>query len=119
MFEKTCKKISLQAIRRMPYYLRLLKEMDARGKTYVSSGTIAVALGIYEVQVRKDLASISPAAGKPRIGFPIRDLIRCIEHELGYDNVNCAVLVGAGHLGIALLSLYRLLRIRFRNCGRV
>ena len=102
--ETKAKKLSLQAIRRMPYYLRLLKQMDARGETHVSSGSIAVALKIYEVQVRKDLASISPAAGRPRIGFPIQELIRCMEHELGYDNVNSAVLVGAGHLGISLMA---------------
>ena len=42
--------------------------------------------------------------GKPRVGFCVHGLIEDIQHFLGYDNANVAVLVGAGHLGQALLS---------------
>lgn len=96
--------LSIQGIKRLPHYLKYLKELDESGTQYASSTGIADSLGIYEVQVRKDLACISSHPGKPRVGFSVRQLIADIEHYLGYDNANLAVLVGAGHLGQALLS---------------
>lgn len=96
--------ISRQAIRRLPYYLRYLKKMDARGEERVSSAALASDLQLYEVLVRKDLATVSRVAGKPRVGFQVRELIEDIEHFLGYDNHNLALLAGVGHLGKALLQ---------------
>lgn len=96
--------LSIQGIKRLPYYLNLLKELQAQGKTSVAAAAIADSLKIYEVQVRKDLAAVSSQPGKPRVGFTVNALIEDIEHFLGYDHVNTAVLVGAGHLGQALMS---------------
>ena len=42
--------------------------------------------------------------GRPRIGYPLADLITGLEEFLGWNNVNEAFLVGAGHLGAALLG---------------
>jgi len=56
-----------------------------------------------EVQVRKDLASVSNA-GKPKIGYNVSSLILELENFLGYNNVNDAVIIGAGRLGKALLG---------------
>ena len=55
------------------------------------------------MQVRKDLALIS-SGGKPKVGYRISELEADIERFLGYDNINSAVIVGAGHLGKALMS---------------
>lgn len=96
--------LSIQGIKRLPYYLKFLKELQANGVTYVPAAAIADSLNIYEVQVRKDLAAISRQPGKPRVGFTVNALIEDMEHFLGYDNPNTAVLVGAGHLGQALMS---------------
>jgi redox-sensing transcriptional repressor len=95
--------ISKQAIRRMPYYLKYLKNLDSEGKKHISATTIAADLRFYEVLVRKDLSFVSSVSGKPRVGFVVGDLISDIEHYLGYDCVDRAVLIGAGHLGKALL----------------
>jgi redox-sensing transcriptional repressor len=65
---------------------------------------IASSLQLYEVQVRKDLAAVSRSAGKPGVGFPVARLIDDIKRALHYDSRNRALLVGAGHLGKALLS---------------
>ena len=78
--------------------------MQAKGTAFVPAISIADSLGIYEVQVRKDLAAVSSSPGKPRVGFSVDGLIADIEHFLGYDNANLAALVGAGNLGKALLS---------------
>ncbi len=98
------RELSVQGVKRLPYYLKYLKELEQNGTPYVPAAAIADSLGIYEVQVRKDLAAVSSQPGKPRVGFCVHGLIADIQHFLGYDNANVAVLVGAGHLGQALLS---------------
>ncbi len=96
--------ISRQALQRMPYYLQSLRTARDAGAEIISAPTVAAQLGLNEVQVRKDFASVSNTAGKPKTGFQTRELISAIESCLGYDNSNDAVLVGAGSLGRALLS---------------
>ena len=97
------KTISIQALQRLPLYLQYLRAFPAEKETYISAKTLANALGFGEIQVRKDLAAVSDG-GKPKLGYQASELIRDIEMFLGYDNVNDAVLVGAGRLGRALLS---------------
>lgn len=100
--EKELSPVSMQALRRLPYYLSYLKTLDAASGS-VSAPVIAKALNLNEVQVRKDLAAVSLSGGKPKTGFLISELIRDLEEFLGYDNVTEAVLVGVGQLGRALL----------------
>ena len=57
----------------------------------------------YDVQVRKDLASVS-SSGKPKVGYNVKDLIAELEAFLGYNDIDNAVIVGAGSLGKALLN---------------
>ena len=96
--------ISKATIGRLPAYHRYLTEKKAEVERTVSSTAIAEALHLSAVQVRKDLAAISSAAGKPKLGFDVGDLIADIDRLLGYDNVSDAVLVGAGGLGSALVG---------------
>lgn len=88
----------------MPYYLEHLKEMHKNGETIVSAPVLAQHFGYTEIQVRKDLASVSSVQGKPKIGFNISTLIVDIENVLGYQHLNKAVLVGCGSLGHAFLG---------------
>ncbi len=104
MPKETPVSISRQALQRMPYYLQSLRAALDSGAEIISAPTVASQLGLNEVQVRKDFASVSNIAGKPKTGFQTRELIAAIESCLGYDNSNEAVLVGAGSLGRALLS---------------
>ena len=85
-------------------YLDYLKRLQGEEAAHISAPKIAAALGLNEVQVRKDIAAVSSCAGKPKTGFETARLIRDIEAFLGYDSVNEAVLVGAGKLGRALLG---------------
>ena len=94
--------VSKATIGRLPAYLRYLKDKESAGEKTISSTAIAEDLRLNAVQVRKDIAVISSVAGKPKLGFEIRDLIEDINKFLGYDNVTDAVLVGAGGLGRAL-----------------
>ena len=95
------KEISKAVLKRLPVYLSYLKSMSDDGGEYISATAIANALGMGEVQVRKDLAQISNG-GKPKLGYVREKLMEDIEQFLGYDNTTDAVLIGAGKLGQAL-----------------
>jgi redox-sensing transcriptional repressor len=45
--------------------------------------------------------------GKPRVGYPLAELIAWIENFLGWNRPKNAVLVGAGSLGTAMLGYER------------
>lgn len=95
--------VSKQTLQRLPAYLNYLRKPGPEPKKYVSATMIAEALGLNDVVVRKDLASVS-SLGRPKVGYARAELIRELEQFLGYDNSQDAVLVGAGKLGQALLS---------------
>lgn len=98
------KNLSRQALKRLPVYMAYLKGIDASENEYISSAAVAKALDLNDVQVRKDLAAVCKSVGIPKKGFIIRDLISGISDYLGYENSNVAVLIGAGKLGMALMS---------------
>lgn len=98
------KNLSRQALKRLPVYMSYLKSIDNGENEYVSSAMVAKALDLNDVQVRKDLAAVCKSSGIPKKGFAIRDLIRGISDFLGYENSNIAILIGAGKLGMALMS---------------
>lgn len=95
--------LPLPTIRRYPLYLREIKTLIARGETHVSSAVLAEKLGLDPVLARKDLA-MAGVPGKPRRGYPSHALEAAIVHAIGWDNPHCAVLLGVGSLGQALLG---------------
>ena len=97
------KELSKSVLKRLPGYLNYLKKLSDSPSPYISATALASALGMGEVQVRKDLAAVSNG-GRPKVGYLRESLIEDIEQFLGYDNPNNAVLVGAGKLGLALLG---------------
>lgn len=97
------KELSKAVLKRLPSYLSYLKSLPEDSTPYISATSIANALNMGEVQVRKDLAVVSKA-GKPKVGYPRADLVENISRYLCYDNTTDAILVGAGKLGQALLG---------------
>ena len=97
------KKISKSVLKRLPGYLAYLKSLPDTAPPNISATALANALGMGEVQVRKDLAMVSDG-GRPKIGYQRESLIDDIEQFLGYDNTTDAVLIGAGKLGQALMG---------------
>ncbi len=94
--------VSKHTLQRLPMYLaylRTLPETESR----VSASSIACALNLNDVQVRKDLAAVS-SSGRPKVGYPVEVLRDELESFLGYHNIDSAIIVGAGHLGRALLN---------------
>lgn len=97
------KEISKSVLKRLPGYLSYLKSLPENAPPNISATSLANALGMGEVQVRKDLAMVSDG-GRPKVGYQREALIDDIEQFLGYDNTTDAVLIGAGKLGRALLG---------------
>ena len=97
------KEISKSVLKRLPGYLAYLKSLPEGTATYISATALANALGMGEVQVRKDLAMVSDG-GRPKIGYLRERLMEDISQFLGYDNTTDAILVGAGKLGQALMG---------------
>ncbi|TVQ39368.1 MAG: redox-sensing transcriptional repressor Rex [Spirochaetaceae bacterium] len=94
---------SQPTIKRLPSYLHVIENAQQEGKEFISGTVIAEELGLEPIQVRKDLA-VTGIVGKPRIGFPVDNLIKAIYRFLRWDQDNRAIVVGAGNLGTALMG---------------
>jgi redox-sensing transcriptional repressor len=99
----TNKLSSLPTIKRLPAYLHVIENAHREGLEYLSGTVIAEELDLEPIQVRKDLA-ITGIVGRPRIGFPVEELIQAIYSFLHWDRDHRAVIVGAGSLATALLG---------------
>ena len=97
------KQISKRTLYRLPVYLSLLQEKVKEGVEYISATSIANILGLNHVQVRKDLSCASNA-GRPKVGYEAKVLIKDLQNFLDYNNTKDAVIVGTGGLGRALLG---------------
>ena len=95
--------LSKATLGRLPEYLNFLRTLDKKKTPYISATAIAKALSRGEVQVRKDLNSLS-GAGRPKVGYETASLIKCLTEHLGTEAMTPAILVGAGKLGRALLN---------------
>ena len=95
--------ISTQTLHRIPLYLNYLRSLPEDGAENISATAIAEALGLNDVQVRKDLAQVS-SGGRPKIGYVTKRLIADIEEFMGYNDTRSASIAGAGNLGRALFS---------------
>ena len=99
-------------LRRLPLYHQYLKKMhNERNLDHTSSNQIGNDLHVLPIQVRKDL-EITGALGKPKLGYDVVELIETLETFLGWNNISDGYLVGAGHLGAALLGYQG-----FKDCG--
>jgi redox-sensing transcriptional repressor len=87
------------AIRRLPAYLRWLTECEEERVTSVMLGQ---ATGYSSEQVRKDLAYFG-AFGTRGVGYDVGALRDEIYRILKLDQGVRAIVVGAGHLGTALV----------------
>jgi redox-sensing transcriptional repressor len=94
-------------------YLRQLEILLSQGTLKVSSSQLGQAIGITDVQVRKDITYLGNL-GQPGIGYPIQDLIAAIRRGLGIDREWAVALVGVGNLARALLRYKGFLQRGFR-----
>jgi redox-sensing transcriptional repressor len=108
---RNSKLASLPTIKRLPSYLHVIEHANKEGKQYISGTVIADELELEPIQVRKDLA-VTGIVGKPRIGFPVPELIEAIHNFLHWNKDHNAIILGAGNLGTALMGY-----VEFRRRG--
>lgn len=94
--------ISKAAFRRLPRYHQILTAFSGFGRTFISSKELSQILEINETLVRKDMADLE-IRGRQNQGYAVEALRARIEEFLGLQEVTEAVVVGAGHLGKALV----------------
>jgi len=95
--------IPRKTIYRLSIYLRCLARLRENRIGPVSSEALAQAAGVKPTQLRKDLAYFG-TFGTRGLGYDVADLSKRIADELGTSRLQPVVLVGVGHLGLALLS---------------
>lgn len=96
-------RISDSTIRRLSHYYRVLEEVAGEGKRMISSHRLAEREGITSAQVRKDLSYFG-SFGRRGLGYNVDHLRTEIRAILGLDRRWRVALVGAGHIGSALLA---------------
>lgn len=95
--------ISNNVIRRLPRYLRKLDELIVSGTTRISSFELGKQLGFTPSQIRQDFSCFG-GFGLQGYGYNVQELRDSIAKILGTDKGYKAVLIGAGHIGHALMD---------------
>jgi redox-sensing transcriptional repressor len=95
--------IPRKTIYRLSIYLRCLARLKENGIGTVSSEALAKAAGVKPTQLRKDLAYFG-TFGTRGLGYDVTELSQKISEELGTSRLQPVILVGVGHLGLALVS---------------
>lgn len=95
--------IPRKTIYRLSLYLRCLQRLKSNAIRTVSSEALAKAAGVKSTQLRKDLTYFGQF-GTRGLGYDVEELATMISDLLGTTRLQPVVLVGAGHLGMALLS---------------
>ncbi|NQT90156.1 MAG: redox-sensing transcriptional repressor Rex [Candidatus Omnitrophica bacterium] len=97
------KKVPESAISRLFVYLRELIELAKVGIHNISSAELGERVNQSDAQVRKDLGHFGQF-GVSGAGYNIEELKSALEKILGKDKAWNVAVVGAGHLGSALLT---------------
>jgi redox-sensing transcriptional repressor len=95
--------IPRKTIYRLSTYLRCLARLKDNNIQTVSSEMLAKGAGVKPTQLRKDLTYLGQF-GTRGLGYDVLELSRMISDELGTTSLQPVILVGVGHLGLALLS---------------
>ena len=95
--------ISPAVIKRLPRYFRYLRELLEAGQMRISSGELSHMMHVTASQIRQDLNCFG-GFGQQGYGYNVQYLYGKISEILGVEERYRAVIVGAGHLGMALCS---------------
>ena len=101
--KKRIHKISDNAIRRFPRYLRCLDEFEANGYNHVSSAQIGEHLHVTPSQVRQDFSQFG-SYGQQGYGYDISFLRRSIKEIIGINMQHSIIIIVVGSLGHALIE---------------
>ncbi|MBN1671831.1 MAG: redox-sensing transcriptional repressor Rex [Kiritimatiellae bacterium] len=108
--------IPRSVIRRFPQYLWRVQELRESGLEWVSSQSLADALGFTSSTVRQDLSHLD-FSGVAKRGYQTAHLEQVLSQFLGAAKGRRAVIVGAGNLGRALAMHQEFARHGFQIVG--
>ena len=99
--KEECRDVSELTTDRLSVYLRCLQRLEEEGVRTISSHALARRFHLNSAQIRKDLANFGEL-GIRGVGYEVATLKRQLVETLGLDRTRKIVIVGAGHLGMAL-----------------
>ncbi len=97
--------ISSRTVGRLCVYRRILSQLLQKGSEYIFSRDLAAISGVSASQVRQDLMNV-PAWGTPQNGYTTEKLLLAVNGCLGQTREINSILLGAGHLGQAILHYF-------------
>jgi len=100
-------------IRRLPIYVRTLRDLQERGITSVSSDELADHIGVTAAQIRRDLSYFG-RFGKQGKGYDAEHLAAEIARILKLDRKWDVALAGFGNLGRAIVHFQGFMPDMFR-----
>ena len=106
-------KISDAVIHRLPRYYRYLDDLYNKGVVRISSSSLGSKMDITASQIRQDLSCFGEF-GQQGYGYNVAELRAEIGHILGIDNGHRLIIIGAGHLGHALLQNFDFEKVGFQ-----
>ncbi len=110
------KEISQAVISRLPRYLRFLGELKDQGIERVSSQELSDIMKVTASQIRQDFNNFG-GFGQQGYGYNVEFLYNEIGKILGIDKQHKLIVVGAGHLGQALVNYTNFTRRGFVFIG--
>lgn len=97
------KEISQAVVSRLPRYFRYLGELKDEGIERVSSQELSDIMGVTASQIRQDLNNFG-GFGQQGYGYNVGYLYDEIGKILGLHKEHHLIIIGAGHLGQALVN---------------
>lgn len=108
--------IPRKTVYRLSLYYRSLQRLQANQVETVSSAALAKASGVKPTQLRKDLTYFGQL-GTRGLGYDVKTLSLKLTDVLGTTHLQPVILVGAGHLGVALLRYHGFAKEGFEVVG--
>src|SRR5689334_20833944 len=100
---RTDPQVPLPALERLATYIRCLMQLENEGVWTISSQEMERLTGVSAAQFRKDLSYFGEF-GKRGIGYDVAQLHKRIANVLRIEEEQPVLLIGAGHLGSALIA---------------
>ena len=97
------KKVSVEVVKRLPRYYRYLGELLENHVDRISSQGLSERMQVTASQIRQDLNCFG-GFGQQGYGYNVEALYNAIGEILGLHNGHKIIVVGAGHLGQALIN---------------
>ena len=106
------KKVPTVVVKRLPRYYRYLGELLKQDIKRISSNALSVKMNVTASQIRQDFNYFG-GFGQQGYGYNVAELRAEIGHILGIDNDHKLIIIGAGHLGHALLQNFDFAKVGF------